>query len=161
MIVLQRSWTDAELIADAAKYSTRTDWKRESSAYFVAQSRGILGICCASMALNYKATTADIIYIWRVVGWSFNGEQVYKIGVTSKRLKDERIKQVAKAAECEADLVLMIEVPAGDAYEIERNLLTLGYDPKFDGFDGATEMRAMSEAQLQVAIETAVKHACS
>jgi hypothetical protein len=111
------------------------------------------------MQREKTASTADVIYIWRAVGWSFDEKPVYKIGLTSKRSDQERIDYVTKSAQCEAEIVLMVEVSAGSAFVIEGELLKMGINPKYSGFNGCTEFRALSDEELCAAITFATKKA--
>jgi Protein of unknown function (DUF723) len=89
----------------------------------------------------------DAIYIWKAIGQFFNGVQLYKIGVTSSRLEDKRIKLVAKKIRMEFEIITLRAVP-GSAQYLESRLLTAGLDPQFMGFDGATEFRALTDETL-------------
>lgn len=40
----------------------------------------------------------DTVYIWRAVNERYNGNSVYKIGITSARLGKQRITEVTKAS---------------------------------------------------------------
>ena len=143
------SWTDQDLIDDAARFETRKGWERGSkSAYRAAHTRNMLDVCCAGMQRATGVSDNDAIYIWKAVGWTYNGEQVYKVGVTSARLNDCRIKYVAKAADVEAEIVMLAKVN-GMATRLESALLSIGHDPKYVDFAGCTEFRAMSDEQLK------------
>jgi len=145
------SWTDEMLIADAKRFETRGEWQRESSsAYSIALTRNLMDVCCAHMIEGLRSDN-DAIYIWKAIGWTYNGEQVYKVGVTSARLDDVRIKQVTKAADVEAEIVMLAKVN-GMATRLESTLLSIGHDPKYVDFDGCTEFRAMSDEQLKQAL---------
>lgn len=157
-----KTWSKEEILADAAKYSTIHEWRSESSlGYSAAHRHDLLSEATAHMVPSERKSAADVIYIWRAVGWAFNGKCVYKIGLTSSRRKKARLTKGKRSADAEVDIILMIKVPSGGAYKIEKELLSIGDNPKYSGFDGCTEFRAMSEAQLQVAIETATKYACT
>lgn len=93
----------------------------------------------------------DAIYIWKAVGQYFNGEQLYKVGVTSSRLEDKRIIQVAKKFGVAHEITTLRAVP-GSAQRLESRLMGIGFDPKFSGFDGATEFRAFTDADLTIAL---------
>ena len=148
---LRTCWTDEMLIADAARFETRSEWQRESpAARSAAQLRGLIDACCAHMIEGYRSDN-DAIYIWKAVGWTYNGEQVYKVGVTSARLNDCRIKDVAKAADVEAEIVMLTKVN-GKATALESALKSIGHDPKYIGFNGSSEFRAMSDEQLKQAL---------
>jgi hypothetical protein len=94
----------------------------------------------------------DAVYIWQSVGEYYNGKQVYKLGVTSARLSERRIIQVARNAKIKAKVVVLRKVRL-NADVVEGYLLALGDDPQFVGRDGATEFRALDEFELGKAIE--------
>ena len=55
-------WTDEMLIADAARFETRNEWKRESyAAYQAAQRRNLLEVCCAHMRQVLTSWTDDML----------------------------------------------------------------------------------------------------
>jgi hypothetical protein len=146
-------WTDDNLIADALKYKTRSEWKSDSEgAYATACKRGLLDACCGHMDRGFSSTDNDAVYIWKAIGQSYNGNQVYKIGVTSARLGEIRVLRCANKAEFDAEIVILANVD-GKATEVEKSLLTIGADPKYVGFDGCTEFRAMTATQLNRAID--------
>jgi len=145
------SWTDEMLIADAKRFETRCKWQRESkAAYLSALRRNLLDVCCAHME-RAGGTDNDAVYIWKAIGQFFNGEQVYKIGVTSARLGEIRVLQCANEADFDAEIVILANVN-GKATEVEKSLLAIGADPKYAGFNGASEFRAMTAAKLNRAI---------
>ncbi|ALP47002.1 hypothetical protein phiGrn1_0289 [Vibrio phage phi-Grn1] len=47
-------WTPERLKEDALKYKTRQEWKKMSSGYSAAQSRGIIDECCGHMTMHQK-----------------------------------------------------------------------------------------------------------
>jgi len=145
-------WTEEKLIADALKYKTRNEWKRESNcAYQAALKRDLLDVCCGHME-SAGSTDNDAVYIWKAIGQFYNGNQVYKIGVTSARLGEIRVLQCANEADFDAEIVILANVN-GKATEVEKSLLAIGADPKYVGFNGASEFRAMTAAQLNRAID--------
>lgn len=89
----------------------------------------------------------DAIYIWKAIGQFYNGLQLYKIGVTSSRLEDKRIKLLAKKIKMDFEIITLRSVP-GSAQYLESRLLSFGLDPGFMGFDGATEFRVLSDEAL-------------
>jgi len=145
------SWTEEMLIADAARFETRSEWQRGSgSAYATALRRNLLDVCCAHMS-RASGMDNDAIYIWKAVGWTYNGEQVYKVGVTSARLGTQRINKVCQRVDVESEIVMLAKVN-GKATALESTLLSIGHDPKYVDFDGCTEFRAMSDEQLKQAL---------
>lgn len=95
----------------------------------------------------------DAIYVWKAIGQFYNGVQLYKIGATSSRLADKRIKLVAKKIKMEFEIITLRSVP-GSAQYLESKLLNFGLDPEFIGFDGATEFRALTDEVLTEIIQT-------
>jgi hypothetical protein len=146
-------WTKENILADAGRFYTRAEWRMEKNgAYSAAHKTGVMEEACAHMPISPRASSADVIYIWRAVGEDFNGKQVYKIGLTSTRVKDWRIKKCSRSSGFEADIVLFAEVGPGMAYSIEDEVLKIGTHPEYSGFDGCTEFRALSEDELNKAI---------
>jgi hypothetical protein len=94
----------------------------------------------------------DAIYIWKAIGQYFNGEQVYKVGVTSSRLGDLRIKHVAKKIGIEYEIVTLRKV-SGSAQALESKLMDHGFHPGYAGHDGATEFRAFTDSDLQSVLD--------
>lgn len=156
-------WDDDAIRAVASKYQYRNDFfLGNRGAYIAAWRRGMLDELLPEF--REGGSDNDAIYIWRAVGQYFNGEPVYKIGVTSARLGTHRIERVAGRVGFEHAVVCCQQV-ACRATDLEKRLLMLGDNPGFVGFDGATEFRAMSDAVLWVALglisEVAVKEKCN
>lgn len=105
-----------------------------------------------SMVGDRRGSSYDAIYIWKAVGVEFNGKQVYKLGLTSYRLKDKRIKDVAKGANLKYEIVILEKVLKADFIEYE--LLQFGENPKLGDFDGSSEFRALTNVELLEAIKT-------
>lgn len=91
----------------------------------------------------------DAFYIKRAVGHRFNGEAVFKVGVTSLRLGASRLDQQSRASGIEHEIVLPPTGVIGSATNIESFALSIGSDPKYSGFDGCSEYRAYSEHELE------------
>ena len=159
MDAIYTSWTDEMLMADAAKYENHTDWRNNSSAaYGAAKKRKIIAECTAHMDRMSTASRADAIYIWRAEGEEFSGKPVYKIGITSEDLKDQRVRNVANRSGFTAKIVTLTAVDTS-ARSIERQLHDLGEHPGYTGFDGCTEFRAMSDDELNTALDIIHWHA--
>lgn len=157
---LVKKWTKEATLAEALKYQTRNDFKNNSeSAYAAARKRGeqFAEICFKHMVDGLNSDN-DAVYIWKAEREFYNGESVYKIGMTSARLGMRRIEQVAKETGFTATTVALIKVN-GRATTVERKLLELGQDPKYLKFNGSTEFRAMSDAELQIALDLLNGHA--
>ena len=93
----------------------------------------------------------DAVYIWRAVNERYNGNPVYKIGITSARLGKQRIIEGAWSSGSKAKLVIMAHAP-GKAVDIETKLLDMGDNPGYSGFCGSTEFRALSDSELNKAL---------
>ncbi len=100
---------------------------------------------------NCKSTRDNnVIYIWRAIGELYDDKPLYKIGVTSSRLRKNRIIQVAGKLGWDYEIVLYEKVFC-EASELEKKIHELGTNPKLVGFDGATELRAFNGIELQKA----------
>lgn len=141
---------DNDVLAEGRKYKSRAEFQRApSGAYGAALRRNLLDLI--DFPENNAPSDNDAIYIWRAVGQHYNGNPVYKIGVTSVRLGTARIEQVAKDSGFEFELICCEAVQC-KAHELERKLHVLGEDPQFTGFNGATEFRALSSSALYAAV---------
>lgn len=150
MVELQkpdRYWTFERCHAEALRYKTRNAFKLGSHNAYSASRRNkwYTQICKHMPEKTSGYTTAsdnNCFYLWRVVGAYFNGLPIYKPGVTSTRLKFQRIKQVAKAGGLEYELILWL--PVINAYALETKIKSIGISPQYSGFDGCTEFRAFT-----------------
>jgi hypothetical protein len=121
------------------------------STYFPPQKWSRAYIKEALLEAKRRATDNNTIYIWKAVGIHYNGNQVYKVGITSMRLGNQRIDLVARKAGMTCEIILCQKV-FGKATQLEKKLLCLGENPKFNKFDGSTEFRALDETQLKTAL---------
>jgi hypothetical protein len=143
--------------AEALKYTNRRAFSlANSSAYHGADVNGWLDEICSHMDFN-PSSDSDAVYIWKAIGHVFNGLQVYKFGTTSARLEDRRISEVARFAGMDFDIVILIKVTV-HASELESKLLQLGTNPQYKGFNGASEFRALTDDELEAAIEVIRKY---
>lgn len=151
-------WSKSVCKKDAAKYKTKSEWCIFSKAgYQAAYRNNWLDECCSHM-ISVNTSDNDIFYLWKAKDTFYNGCPVYKFGITSERLEKKRIRDVAKAAGLEPEVLLYI--PLEQAPQIERIASSLGHNPCFDHFDGYTEFRAYSQediAQILAAVHTAGK----
>lgn len=142
-------WNRDSVIEEASKHLTKKVFAQKSHGAYVAARR--LGILDKLGFKDGSPSDNNAIYIWRAISQHYNGNPVYKIGVTSARLGIQRIETVADKSGFEFDLICC-EPVACKATELERKLLMLGEDPQFIGFDGCTEFRALSDSALYAAI---------
>ncbi len=147
MITVRKNYTNEALFKIAKKYKYRSEFERcNYNAYNVAQTRGILKEICSHMEYKSSVTDNDCIYIWKLVGEKWNDIQLYKIGITSHRLGDNRVKVIANGMSVDFEIIIMKKVT--NAIEYERELLNIGENPKLSGFEGATEIRALTDTEL-------------
>jgi len=108
-------------------------------------SSHLAGQGCAKCA-KY-GTDNDAIYIWKAVGL----DKVYKVGVTSVRLEDNRICTVAAKAELQAEIIILAKVK--DAFRLEHQLLGKGRPYEWRTcFNGNTEFREFTKEELNEAV---------
>lgn len=149
LIDRDESWTEEKARERAALHLTATDFMRaDPNGYAAARRFGILSEL--GFELRNSADN-NAIYIWRAVGQYFNGEPVYKVGVTSARLGHRRVDACAKSSGFEYTIICCEPVRC-KATDLEKRLLLLGCDPGYCDIDGATEFRAMSDAVVWVAL---------
>lgn len=91
----------------------------------------------------------DAFYMKKAEGCYFNGEQIYKVGVTSIRLGDARLRQQERNAKIKHSKVIAPTEVVGSATDIESFALSLGHNPGLTGFDGCTEYRAYSAEDVR------------
>jgi hypothetical protein len=152
MTAQRTDWTTETLTAEAAKYQTRSAFERgNEAAYQAAKRHEILDEICGHMIDGAGSSDNDAIYIWRAVGMRFNGEKVYKIGVTSARLGNRRIKLVSRNSGIKCEMIVCQPIKC-KATTLEKQLLILGVSPEYTGFDGCTEFRALTTSALEAAI---------
>ena len=143
-------WTKERCAAEALKFAHRTEWRNSPAsytAYQTANRRGWLDWCCAHMG-DRRGTDNDTVYVWKAPGEYYNGKPVYKLGITSERLGEQRIRQVNSGAE-----IVILQAVTGKATDHEKILHILGDDPKYVTGDGRTEFRALSDSELNEAIQ--------
>ena len=103
------------------------------------------------------SSDSDTVYVWKAIGHMFNGLQVYKFGTTSARLENRRISEVARFADMDFDIVILTTVTV-HASELESQLLQIGTNPHYKGFNGASEFRALTDDELKAAIDLIKKY---
>lgn len=94
----------------------------------------------------------NVLYIWAVKGVP----NLYKIGVTSRRLRASRIKYSCRKGGLKASQIWVFYI--NNAKETEKTLLSLGTPYKFDSpFSGHTEFRVLTQEELQLCLDMAKK----
>lgn len=146
-------WQNKEnCAAEALKYMNRRAFSlANSSAYHGADVSGWLDEICSHMDFN-PSSDSNAVYVWKAKGHMFNGLQIYKFGTTSARLEDRRISEVARFAGMEFEIIILTKVTV-HASELESQLLQLGINPHYQGFNGASEFRALTDDELKAALD--------
>lgn len=144
-------WTNKMLAAEAKKYRTKIDFMLgNNSAYAICRKRQIIDKVCAHME-DAGGSDNNVVYIWRS-DFQFNGLHVVKVGVTSERCGDRRVKDVSRKASCKAEIIILQKVSIR-ATEVETVLKKIGQDPLLEKFDGSTEFRAMTIDEIDLAVD--------
>ena len=123
----------------------------EHGPFMQSPGKHLHGKCGCPACGKVQPTDNDTIYIWRAVGQYFNGNPVFKIGITSQRCGDDRIRKVAKKWGFDFEVVCCTYVN-GRATDLEGKLHEMGDDPQLLGIDGCTEFRALDGDQLASAL---------
>jgi len=150
-------WDEDTIRQEALKYSTKKEFQYSCvSGYGAALRLGLID----DLGFTAGATSSDndMFYIWRVVDLEYKGINVYKYGMTSKRLGDRRVQHVAKRAGVQYDIVLMVNVERATDIEVEAS--KLGEKVDLGWPEGSTEVRALDDNELwslkQLALDSAV-----
>jgi hypothetical protein len=143
------SWTPELLAEEALKYSSRADfYKQSQNAYVAARRLGVLDEITEHLGYLDTYNTRDVVYLWFAEG------DIYKVGITSENLGDQRIHDVAKDAGFTPEIILLETVGTVRAKQIESLILKIG-EPVFfrSSFPGSSEFRHFSSCDLNRAIE--------
>ena len=136
-------WDLDSVAEEALKYSSREEFRTSAAgAAQWAARNGVWDSVCAHMNLG-SPCDYDCVYIWKVLGRT----DLYKIGVTSKRLGTKRIEHVAGTHGFDVEILHMKHTE--DALRKERTMLSFGRPAdlgvKDDGF---SEFRHLSDKEF-------------
>ncbi len=150
---LRRNLNREDLFAIAAQYKTRSQFQLgDGAAYGKARQLGLMDEMFSGFREGYGDN--DCIYVALAKGVYFNGEQVYKIGVTSARLGEDRLRKLKQQSGIEFEIITLSPLLSGvRATHLEKRLHLIGENPKLIGFSGATEFRALSAEQLGIVLD--------
>lgn len=154
MVAQNESWTFEKCREVWAKYNTRGEVQaHDKNAYDVAHRNRWIERLSEHMEWAGRSDE-DSIYIWRVKDF----EKIYKIGITSGRLGDYRVRNAAHKTGFVPEIVIIQKVD--NARGLESKLLSkFSNRPDFDGpFDGYTEMRVLTEDELDTALKMISDH---
>lgn len=147
-------WTEEKVLIEIVKYSRKRDFELGNNRAYTA-ARLYFPHILQLLDNCTKYNTRCCVYIWHLVG----EENVYKVGITSKNLKFERIKEVSRAAGADYEMIVFSEVGTENAKVIESVLKRAGKPHKFDRkFTGCTEFRRISPSELAVCVEIISEH---
>lgn len=137
------TWCETSVREAAKDVPDRTTFKRDfAGAHKYAYERGLLNELFGD---NHNTPSCDnnVVYIWRPKGF----KKVYKVGVTSERLKDSRIKYVSRKSGLEVDEVIYLKTE--DARSLEATILA-DNEPYsfFPSFSGSTEFRIIPDVTI-------------
>lgn len=145
------TWNE-ESIRDAINLvSSRTEFHQLFPGASMAASKRFPHLLNELPQALIEGTDNDTVYIWRVLGMELDGIPIYKIGITSSRLGNKRISQVAKNKGLDYEIICCEKVSIS-AMKIESKLLLLGEPVELGNFNGGTEFRALNDSALYVAI---------
>lgn len=147
----KQQWTKERLRELSKKYQSRIEfYRKDGSAYTTALRIGMMDDLFP-VTRGKSPSDYDCVYVWKAVGQFYEGCPVFKIGVTSSRLGEVRIGQVAAASGFEYEVV-SIKNSIVKAVLLEKELLSLGKSPKYTGFNGCSEFRAMDDMAFEKAM---------
>lgn len=140
-----QKWDKEAVKTEALKYSHRGDFYSGCKpAYQSAINLNILDDVCSHMVKKKSYTDNDCIYIWNI-----KNTKHYKIGITSFALGIARIESVSKESGLDYDIVLLCKT--NNARKVEKQLLSLGENAGYIGFNGSSEIRFLKECELEEA----------
>ena len=133
-----RYWTEESAREEAKKYKSKIDFQRRcASAYQVAIKLGIIDSLFENQP---RYTQANVIYCWLVDGVLISDKQLIKVGITSKRLGNLRVKQCSSVNGFKIKHLEMFDCDTSK--EVESKVLTyLKHKPTIDINDGKKEFR--------------------
>lgn len=144
-------WDGEAIRNEASKYEGRLAFCRGCGSGYAAALR--LNMMDELFPERIHGTDNDVVYIWEVAGEVFNGNPVYKIGITSARLGRTRIDQVVKGSNSRGFREVCMKKVVVPAKHTEKKILALGVSPLYSGFNGSSEFRSLSPSELMTALE--------
>lgn len=147
MVAVLESWDKPKLVESARRFRTKNEWKKgDDNAYQACTRYGWLDDpdITGHMVPNDGVSDNDAVYFYE---FEYARITLYKIGLTSVRLGDERIKYVMKEAGYQPSNIFIWRVD--NAREIERRMLEVGTQQEFYSGHGSTEMRILTPEQVR------------
>lgn len=136
-------WDFESVKLEALKYNHREEFRQNSSgAAHWATRNNVWDVVCSHMSLASKSDY-DCVYLWKAGGFA----DLYKIGVSSLRLGEKRVYQVADKYGFDVEAVYLKNT--NKALRLESEMLKFGKSPdvlrKQDGF---SEFRHLSDGEF-------------
>ena len=146
-------WSEERILSLAKECSSVSEMISKSrSAYKKALS---LNLYCAFEHMKRVKSDYDLFYIWKST--KVNGDKyLCKIGVSSKRLGEDRINYVARENGLDVSEIV-IKFSIHNAKSIERAVLDIGEPCLELTGNGKTEFRWMSESDLNRAVSISLE----
>lgn len=143
----KNTWCKESVEESAKQCSNRMEFKyRFPGAHKWAYRNGYLNKLFGQ-TLNNPSSDYDTIYLWKVKGYN----NLYKIGVTSRRLKDHRIEYVCRKSGLKCDWVKFFYTK--ETISLEREFLKMGKQYTFESpFSGSTEFRILEDKELSLVL---------
>lgn len=134
-----QKWCNDEVISEAKKYKTRDSFMRGSGgAYVAARSLGIIDKACAHMEKSDYTSDKNVFYIWRVQDGGAD-TCLYKIGISSERCWERRVRDVSSAYGFGAKIICLSRTIRAES--IERIFLDAGAKIEMPKSNGHSEFR--------------------
>jgi hypothetical protein len=150
---LLKSWTEDEVRKIAKTCSNKKDLKRKCATAYNAALR--LNIIDDLFENQPQVAERDCVYLWSVK----DEPGLYKVGITSHKMGEYRINQVAKESRFLPQLVFLVKVGYENAKTIERRMKQLGTPYKFSKkFYGHSEFRYMSPSEVAECVKLSINH---
>lgn len=148
---VQKNYSYNDVKQEALKYASRTEFKNNSqSHYYKAIRKNYLDDVCRHMAKQSGASDNNVFYIWKAK----DKKDLYKIGITSSKSKNRRIRDVGYSSKYIPEIIIVIDT--SNAKSIEKKVLSIGKKIDSERFNGYTEFRTMTKKELQKAIMIAI-----
>lgn len=141
-------WDRESVVFEASKYSTASEFSiKQAGALCAAKRDGYWEDLKQTWEPSRFTCDNDVIYIWQIISPLTGDSNLYKVGVTSKRIGTNRIKVCARNAGVCYNIVAYEVVE--DARRVESKLLEMGVRASIGNhFYGYTEVVSYTDRQL-------------
>lgn len=145
-------WDKESVIHEASKYSTASEFStKQAGAVCAAKRDGYWQELKQTWEPSRFTCDNDVVYIWQIISPLTGDSNLYKVGITSKRIGTNRIKVCARNAGVCYNIVAYEQVE--DAKKVESKLLDIGVRASIgDHFYGYTEVVSYTSRQLVKAL---------